>query len=838
MTLLVVLGVVVVATILAALYLSLKSGRGDEPGPGDAGAGDWPARGGSRSGRSRSLAGRVRSRTDHGRGGGSSRRRSGPDDDEDLDVPDYVTARRAARGADGPDRSGLVTAGADQRLAGSRGAAGFDDTDPSIQPGYGTSAGYNGYDAAADTRVSGPPGAGPAGYGTESYSPESYSPESYSTRGYGTESYGTGDYDAGSGRGGYRPGAERGRDGGSSRSRPGYDFGTDPGGTAAGDLGAPAAGGPHGHARPGGRRRAISPGQASSAPGRSAARPDRNGPEDYDDAPTSLTDSSFSSRPGAGSRAAEGDDRAGRRRMAKIQRPNLRVSRSRPDYDNDPWPSADEVDGISDDQFWSELSSDKPLATTARAAHGAADTDRSWTPGDGSGEPGFAAAPVQADSRPAGRGRRARRRGAEDNGPEPRPLPPTGGGQGRRDEPAQSRRGAENDPLTGESYSRHARQASDSRSYEGSRETHRPSHGRPGAATDETQTMPADPRGYGAPAPRGARGAGPGGSLPPAGPPGPGGAGGPYEGGGTSRPDPYRDATRPATPYGEDAGGYQPPARARSRHASPTGNGRPPAPNGPRRARPALPAGGASRESTSGSGSYPAASGSGSYPAASGSGSYPGGAGGSYPGSAGGGSYPRPPGSGSSAGNGSPAYPRGGTDPAYPAANGSPAYPGGNGSGAPNPGPTGSSAYPGRAYPGPDGSPAYPGSNGRPAYPGPSGSSGYTGPSGSPGYPSGSDSSGYPRSTGNDAYRGPEGSPGSRGYPETYGGPAYPDGPAVAGAPGAAGAPGGSGGLRGPGGPQGPGGRPRGRRSSNRDTGRRDGGSYADPYRRPDDGRY
>ena len=36
MTLLVVLGVVVLATILAALYLSLKSGRGDEPDPGDA----------------------------------------------------------------------------------------------------------------------------------------------------------------------------------------------------------------------------------------------------------------------------------------------------------------------------------------------------------------------------------------------------------------------------------------------------------------------------------------------------------------------------------------------------------------------------------------------------------------------------------------------------------------------------------------------------------------------------------------------------------------------------------------------------------------------------------
>ena len=121
--------------------------------------------------------------------------------------------------------------------------------------------------------------AAPTGFGTESYSPESYSPESYSTRGYGTESYGTGGSDAGSGRGGYRPGAERGRDGTSSRGRPGYDFGTDPGATAAGDLGAPAAGGPHGHARPGGRRRAIEPGPnvVRSGPLRGSPRPERPG---------------------------------------------------------------------------------------------------------------------------------------------------------------------------------------------------------------------------------------------------------------------------------------------------------------------------------------------------------------------------------------------------------------------------------------------------------------------------------------------------------------------------------------------------------------------------------
>jgi len=994
MTLLVVLGVVVVATILAALYLSLKSGRGDEPDPGDAGAGDWPTRGGSRPGRSASLAARVRSMTDRGKAGGPSRRRSGRDDDKDLDVPDYVRARRASRGADGLDRSGLVTAGADQRVAGSRGAADFDDTDPAMQPGNSTAAGYDGYDAAADTRVSAPLGAGSAGYGTESHS----------TDGYGTEGYGTGDYDARSGRSGYRPGGERGRDSGPPRSRsagsprdssvtdaysspdgygprrhaaadrpvadrpggsdrqvpggrggsrpaerdlgardpgtgergfgPGdrdfgagepdfsggrsagapaaYDFDTVPGATAAGDLGAPAASGPHGHARPGGRRRAISPGRASSDPGRFAAHPGGNGPEGYDDAPTPATDSSFSSRPGTGSQEAEGDDRAERRRIAKIQRPNLRMNRSRPDYDNDPWPSADEVDGISDDQYWSDLSSDKPLATTARAAQGAADTDQSWAPGDGAGEPGFASAPVQADSRTAGRDRRARRREAGDDGPEPRPLSPGGGGRRRRDEPATSPRGAEEDPLTSESYSRHARQASDSRSYQGSQEARRPSHGRPDAATHETQAMRADPRGYGAPAPRGARGAGPGGSTPPAGPPGPGGAGGPYEGGGASRRDPYSpysDGPRPATAYGEGAGGYQPPARGGSRHASPPGGGRPPAPNGPRRARPALPAGGASSpESTSGSGSYPVAPGSGSYYSGAADGAYPGRAGGSYPGSAGGGPSPRTPGGGPSprtpgggpsprtsgggpsAGNGSPAYPRGGTDPAYPAANGSPAYPGGNGSGAPYPGPAGSSAYPGGAYPGPDGSPAYPGSNGSSAYPEPNGSPAYPGSNGSSAYSEPTGSSDYPRSDGNGAYRGPNGSSGYPGsnasssypapngniasptgsgsgpYPKGDGSPGYPSGNGSPAYPGN-GNPAHPGGNRGsspgggnpayppagngssaypetyggpayPDGPGGSGGRPRGRRSSNRDTRRRDDGSYEDPHRRPDDNRY
>jgi collagen type IV alpha len=753
MTLLVVLGVVVVATIVAALYLSLKSGRGDELDPGDAEAGDWPARGGSTSGRSRSLAGRVRSMTGRGRAGGPSRRWSGRADDEDFDVPDYVRARRAARVADGPDRSGLVTAGADQRAATSRGAAGFDDTDPSMRPAYRATAGYDGYDASASsgpgTHVSGPLDPEPAGYGTESYRTGGYGTERYGTGGYGTERYGTGDYGTGSGRGGYRPGAEREPGRGSSRGR---SAGASRDGSATGEYSSPDGYGPRrypGPGRPGTGEQGFGPGDRDFGP------EGPEGPEGYDGAPAQPTDGSFSSPAGTGSRAAEDDSRAGRRRIAKIQRPNLRRSRSRPDYDNDPWPSADEVDGISDDQFWSALSSDKPLATTARAAQDAAETD----------------------------------------------LPPGGGGRRRQDEPAQSRRGSEEGPLTSESYSRHARQAGDSRSYQGSRDAHRPSHGRPNAATDETQTMRADPLGYGAPAPRGTRRADPGGSPPPAGPRGPGGAGGPYEGGRTGRLDPYRDGPRTATAYGEGAGSYQPPARRSSRHASQPGADRPPAPNGPRRARSALPAGGGSSpgshssSSPSGSGSYPAAPGSGSHHQEAADGGY---AGGSYPGPAGGGSPARTPGRRSPAGNGGPPYPRGGTDPAYPAANGSPAYPGGNDSRARYPGPTPSPGYPGRAYSGPDGGPGYPGGIGSPAHPGP-------------------DGSGYPQSTGNGAHRGPSGSP---GYPETYGGRPNPDG---------------AGGSAAPGGSRRP---ARGRRSSTRDTGQGDGRSYADPYRRADEGRY
>ena len=189
MTLLVVLGVVVIATILAALYLSLKSGRGDEPSPGDSGADGPQARGGSRMGRSPSLAGRVRSMADRGKAAGSSRRRMAADDDDDYDVPDYVAARRSSRSAGGADRSSLVAAGADRR-PGERSAGRFDDTDPALQAGYGPdAAGYDGYDAAADTRVSGPldaePDTGP--FGTGGYGAGGYQPGTGPLGGYGAE---------------------------------------------------------------------------------------------------------------------------------------------------------------------------------------------------------------------------------------------------------------------------------------------------------------------------------------------------------------------------------------------------------------------------------------------------------------------------------------------------------------------------------------------------------------------------------------------------------------------------------------------------------------------------
>ena len=805
MTLLLVLGVVVIATILAALYLSLKSGRDDEPAPGGAGASDRQAGGGSRPGRSASLTGRVRSRADRGKAAGSSRRRFGGGDEDEYDVPDYVAARRSSRRAGG-DRSSLVTAGTGHRADG-RTAAGFDETGPARHAAYGRSAaGYDGYDAAADTRASSPMGPGP---GTGPHATGGYDAGSGPSPGYGGEAPGgyrvrgrAGERggDAGSGRGrdagapyGRYPGSAPEGTGGSEMYPPadrysredlaGGDF--SPEDPAGGDFGAPRAGTPRGHTRPGSRR---------------AGAPDTAPPADYDDTPAVLTNSPFSAAPGADLPSGDGGETGdsspgGRRRITKFQKPQLRMGRSRQDYDNDPWPSADEIDGVSDDQFWSDLSSDKPLATTARTAQAPSDAGQPWAPGDGPGRPGPSAEPdsadtvsalVPADAPAMGRGRRGQRRAAEpEDSTEPRPRqqpdggaggaagprgaggssgaagprgpggssgaagprgaggssgaagprgaggssgaagPGASGGSPRRGEPMRSPRGAGEDPLTGTSFSRAARGASDSRSYQGSRQVHRPSHGRPDASADETQTMRTDPRGDRAPGPAGAPGSGsprrgapgpggrpgPGGTtgpghrgyqdLPPSGLGRPGGLGGPNAptgpnsvGGPASPGDPrgdggYRTGARPAGPYPEGTSGHEPPARS-SRHASPARGGRPPVSSG-----------------------RPPAS-SGRQPAANG---------------------PRPP------------------RPALPGpASGGPSYaPPGPASGGPSYAPPG---YPDPLSPATNGGPSYAGTNGNPPYSGTGGESGHPGTSGT---------SPYPGTYGDSPQ--PEGAGGAAGYP-------------------------------------------------------------------------
>lgn len=635
MTLLVVLGVVVVATILAALYLSLKSGRRRDGAPGADGTstGARQARGGSRSEGSPSLGGRIRSMTGRNEADEYRGRRVAGRSGDDYDVPDYATARRGARGPGGPDRSGLVASATGQRAAGARPGPGFDDADPAFRGGYGREpAGYDGYDAAADTRVSGPLGTEP-----------------------GTDPFRTGDYDAPTGpRRGYAgdpaggprgPEARRGRYPGSA---PDYD--TDPAATAAGGFGAAAPGAPGspagpglagaspaGSARAGHRRRAAGPGTAGAAGPLGPLDPngpaDQSGPAGYDEAATAVTRSPFAPardpEPEPGDAAGPDDDSpTGRRRIGRIQKPRLR--RAKPDYDNDPWPASDEEDGIPDDKYWEDLYSDKPLSTTARTAQAAGDADQSWPPSDpeqGSsplpGTPDPVPAPVQGDGPLLGRGRRARRRqdDALDGGTEPRPVqrpdPGAGPGQRRRGGSLRPSRSAEEDPLTSESFSRHAREASDSRSYRGARDPNRlPSHGRRESPADETLSMRPDPRGFGAPGPAGpsgtpARPAGaPGGPGAPG--PAPRGSRGTPPGGGMppgARRDPYGDGTyrnggRAATPYPEGPGGYPPAGRNGTRATpppgAPSGNGRPPASangrppssgNGQRHARPALPGG-------------------------------------------------------------------------------------------------------------------------------------------------------------------------------------------------------------------------------------------------------
>ena len=77
-----------------------------------------------------------------------------------------------------------------------------------------------------------------------------------------------------------------------------------------------------------------------------------------------------------------------------------RPSRGRRDDDDDDWPST-EWDKLSDEQYWAELSADKPLATTARSAQ------PSTAPPPA--KPSPAAKPPRAGAQPAASGRAASR---------------------------------------------------------------------------------------------------------------------------------------------------------------------------------------------------------------------------------------------------------------------------------------------------------------------------------------------------------------------------------------------------------------------------------------------
>ena len=507
MTLLVVLGVVVVVTILAALFLSLRSGRNRDGASAAGAVGNRQGRGGSRSERSPSLADRARSMAGRGKDDEypgrrvAGRRHDGFDDD-------FGSSRRDPRGPGaGQDRSGLVASGTGRRQGRGRPEGGFDDTDPAFRAGYGRDAGdYDGYDASPSGPLPTEAGTevfGSGGYGTQEPSGRSRpgpgrgaAPGSYPEPGrddYGQPEPGFG-----------RPEPVPGR--GAPPAAAAYDFGAEPGAPTA-DF---------------------------SGPGQEAG-PDRDADEDT--------------------------GRGGRRRVTgRIQRPRLRRDKS--DFDNDPWPSYDEDDSaVPDEKYWSDIYSDRPLSTTARPAHAAADADQGW------GEPAADAAPPQADpDAHQGRGRRRRRQDdALEAGTEPRPAAPPGpgpsAGGGRHGVPRPSR--PAEDPLTSESFSRHAREATDSRSYRGSRAAgdpnRPPSRGRPDPSGADTQSMRPDPRGYG---PDPLSGPSPLSPRPPA-----SGRGAPGSGGGAPSGGPPAVPGGPGSGYPSGPGGGYPggPRRPRQR---------------------------------------------------------------------------------------------------------------------------------------------------------------------------------------------------------------------------------------------------------------------------------
>ena len=220
-----------------------------------------------------------------------------------------------------------------------------------------------------------------------------------------------------------------------------------------------------------------------------------------------------------------------------------RVSRGRHDDDDDDWPST-EWDKLSDEQYWAELSADKPLATTARSAQPsppapaatAAKPSRTTTPPPASAraasrpqpapdaEPESPARRRQPADRPgrtgarqgtprradgadtdpgrAGQADRAAAAGATERLPARRrpaagtapPAPPAPAPYlPAAPEPAAAR--VDDDPLTSPHFARGAGGADDSRSYRTPRRNPGPRQDRSGS-----QAYPSAPNGYPGPA--------------------------------------------------------------------------------------------------------------------------------------------------------------------------------------------------------------------------------------------------------------------------------------------------------------------------------------------------
>jgi hypothetical protein len=147
-------------------------------------------------------------------------------------------------------------------------------------------------------------------------------------------------------------------------------------------------------------RRPAKTGRTSSAPTGNYRADESTGPNpvlDVDDPMLASAD------PGESAHAADGADRTAR--------PRRRVGfRKGSDVDEELWP-AESFGGVSDEQFWDDLASDKPLTTTARTAQQ---------------DPGSRTAGRRAQQNPASR--MTARNTQQDPGPRNRPinaLPPT-----------------------------------------------------------------------------------------------------------------------------------------------------------------------------------------------------------------------------------------------------------------------------------------------------------------------------------------------------------------------------------------------------------------------------